>query len=406
MSPAKKGKKRGRKPSGGADPARGGKRCMALVWVDSGELRKKLLKKLRTAERQFEREEERWSRFQQHDGPAFDRWRHVRLGPLEQERADLLQRESLFSSFVTGIYQEAMIQRRRVGTLVPELLAFAGERDDGQPGNKMDGRWSPAYLLKCMDDLWVEPRIQEMERLRQERLEERARGRGNRRKNFMSLEELFMDMMMGVMGEDADELDDEDAEEDEAWDFWNDPPLDDEARSERMGAEAVRPNGDQSLRTIYRALCRELHPDVARHSDERTRQLWLEVQDAYEGRDLERLEALQAVWEMKVDPEARRATLARIMAATKECQAGLRRLRGEIRRRSRDASWEFAERSEKSREALAETMAAGIRREIAEQRVRCQSVMKEYTCLLSAGQRKPRAGMRQEAQGQGVLWDA
>src|SRR5262249_45758370 len=49
------------------------------------------------------------------------------------------------------------------------------------------------------------------------------------------------------------------------------------------------------LKQLYRDLARLLHPDTGAAQDERTRGLWLEVQQAYTEQDLPRLKALSAL---------------------------------------------------------------------------------------------------------------
>lgn len=57
----------------------------------------------------------------------------------------------------------------------------------------------------------------------------------------------------------------------------------------------------RELNQIYRDLARKLHPDVAENYDERKKDLWLMVSEAYQESDLERLKGLKIVCELEAE---------------------------------------------------------------------------------------------------------
>jgi hypothetical protein len=54
------------------------------------------------------------------------------------------------------------------------------------------------------------------------------------------------------------------------------------------------------LRKIYRTIAKQLHPDVNPEFSEVYQDIWLKIKDAYDTGDLERLKALQIVYEMQI----------------------------------------------------------------------------------------------------------
>jgi hypothetical protein len=60
------------------------------VPTDSTTIRRQLLSKLKSAERRFERAQEEWTRHQEHDQPAFERWQRAAVGALQQELMDAI----------------------------------------------------------------------------------------------------------------------------------------------------------------------------------------------------------------------------------------------------------------------------------------------------------------------------
>jgi hypothetical protein len=60
----------------------------------------------------------------------------------------------------------------------------------------------------------------------------------------------------------------------------------------------------EALRSLYRSLARQLHPDVNPELTEAQKEIWLLVQEAYENCDLEKLKAIQIVYESEIQAAA------------------------------------------------------------------------------------------------------
>ena len=345
--------------------------CRALVPGDGLSLRKKLMKDLKSAERRFEKAQQEWMRHQQVDMPEFRRWHHLELGPLEQEIHRYQSELHLYDTFLAGLEQEQYLQARGIPALLRELVAYAEANHDGNESHRLDGEWSPAYLMSCGFTLWQEPRKREFDR-RQERLRQQQRQKQDKagEKRSPHLEGSILDFLMGMLeeeergfeGADPDDLLDED---------FQSPPT--------RSREGTR---EQEFRSIYRKLCRALHPDVAGEATPERHQLWLDVQDAYEARDFERMEALHAAWEMKGDPQGRASTCARILAATRECMMGLRSLQRDLRTAKKHPGWHFAALAGAERTRRARQMMEEMKQEIGELKWNVDRERREFLHLM------------------------
>ena len=364
------------RPSGG-ETGRGRKTasspavCRALVPGDGLSLRKKLMKELKSAERRFGKAQQEWMRHQKVDMPEFWRWHHLELGPLEQELNRCQSELHLYGNFLEGLEQERFVQNRGIHALLIELVAYAEAHNDGSESHRLDGEWSPAYLMSCGFTLWQEPRMKEFDR-RQERVRQEQRQKQDKagKKRSPHLEGSIMDFLMGMLEEG--EWAPEGAGEDDS--------LDEESKSPSPRSKAGM--REQEFRSIYRKLCRALHPDVAGEATPERHQLWLEVQDAYEARDFERMEALHAAWEMKGDPQGKASTCSRILAATRECMMGLRSLQRDLRTAKKHPGWRFAALAGAERARRARQMMEQMKQEIGELKWNVDRERREFLRLM------------------------
>ena len=60
------------------------------------------------------------------------------------------------------------------------------------------------------------------------------------------------------------------------------------------------PERSSELRKVYRALAKQLHPDVNSQLTEEQKQLWHQVKEAYESGDLEKLKAMRIVYQKEL----------------------------------------------------------------------------------------------------------
>lgn len=356
-------------------------RCVALVPADTQAIRKRLLKELKSAERRFQKAQTEHERYREVDVPAYQRWHHVTLGPLEQELQMAHQEYGLFSSFLAILSDEQAIQGRSARQLLIVLLNYAQKHHDGRETNRLYDEWSPAFLMECAYALWQKPREiaqQEQEdawrRQREAQKQARTNKKGRRNSEEECLNALMDDLTDIFLGATEDEEED--------W-SWGRPKM--AEAPHRLDKEH-----DQEFRALYRRLCRALHPDVAGESTPDMLRLWIEVQDAHDACDYERMEALYAAWEMKTNPQAQHGfTCARIIAATRECLAGLRSLRRDLRAAKKHVSWRFSALAKAKREQRAQRLTKELQSNVWVMKGELEWVRREYRHLLERARRPP-----------------
>ena len=356
-------------------------RCMALVPADTQAVRKQLLKALKSAERRFQKAQTEHERYREVDVPAYQRWHHVTLGPLEQELQMAHQEYGLFSSFLAILSDEQAIQGRSARQLLIVLLNYAQKHHDGRETNRLYDEWSPAFLMECAYALWQKPREiaqQEQEdawrRQREAQKQARTNKKGRRNSEEEWLADLMDDFANVIFGGAEDE--------EEEW-SWGRP----EAAPPPRKMDKER---DREFRALYRRLCRALHPDVAGEPTAETLRLWNEVQNAHDASDYERMEALYAAWEMKADPQAQNGfTCARIIAVTRECLAGLRSLQRDLSVAKKQVSWHFSVLAETKRKQRAKRLTKELEANVWLVKGEVESARREYRRVLDRARRAP-----------------
>lgn len=109
---------------------------------------------------------------------------------------------------------------------------------------------------------------------------------------------------------------------------------------------------DQRIKERYRRLARILHPDMGSAAGEgdfgatRRKELWLQVQAAYEARDLARLDQLLLLATISEKGAFFAATISEILALSARLRDALRPLRRQVRELRRSLAWEFADRKD------------------------------------------------------------
>ena len=107
------------------------------------------------------------------------------------------------------------------------------------------------------------------------------------------------------------------------------------AGAERHLSHLMTPEDAAELRRLYRMLVKALHPDLHPGQDDMDRLLWLRVQEAYGGSDLEELRALTLLLEKPTDPsDDLRSTAAsakdKLLAEREALKAQVKRLLTEM----------------------------------------------------------------------------
>jgi hypothetical protein len=123
---------------------------------------------------------------------------------------------------------------------------------------------------------------------------------------------------------------------------------------------------DVRIKEIYRLLVRRLHPDTRADSDADVSALWHEVQEAYDERNLERLEMLLAMTDIEAETAGQHTTLFQMQTVLSELRSSLRALQRSIGVAKKELAWGFTERKDQS--ALEERLRGQFERDLAHQR--------------------------------------
>ena len=99
---------------------------------------------------------------------------------------------------------------------------------------------------------------------------------------------------------------------------------------------------EESLKFIYRNLVRILHPDYRKDEDARADELWHEVQNAYQKKDIERLNTLYALYNIRKGNFRENFTISQIQNVEEEFKLQLKQIRQNIRLAKKQPAWGFS----------------------------------------------------------------
>ncbi len=260
-----------------------------LVWVDESPIRAEELRAYRAVERELGKLREALEVFEARDVPAFGEWEARTFGALlteirELERGiaektwllDEIDDEVLWSGCSqVEAYRRVLAARERGsrqgngehggGGEGGEAEDFSGSgKDDSAPrGMFGDADLPPDFDMKEFDS---------MSKRKQQEFRDKYEVMG-----------AMYEMMTGDRAPNLDEV----LDRERARVGGGSRPV--------AAAESAEPM-DQRLKMLYRRLVRRLHPDGNSELTLREKELWHEVQAAYQDRDLDRLEAVAAGW--------------------------------------------------------------------------------------------------------------
>jgi hypothetical protein len=96
------------------------------------------------------------------------------------------------------------------------------------------------------------------------------------------------------------------------------------------------------IKEVYRTLVRRLHPDL-QTDDTKVSTIWHDVQEAYEARNLDRLETLLSLTEVQSGANGGNASLSQMLRALEELSRGVKAIQRSIREAKRDPAWRFCQ---------------------------------------------------------------
>lgn len=320
-----------------APPSRN--RCRLLIWVDATPHRARTAKQYQELKKKIEETTAEIEEFERVKAPAYEAWHASTFGPLLTEHRDLSEALTEKLAFVDQVQKEQALRGGSLEAAYQRVLKARSRREAGLQGR--EGQPTPGEEKEAEE-------------------EEEAGG-------FNSFAAMFREAIRNLLGIDPDDLRaSERARFEKAFrrDMGMDgPPVKKPARPAPPGATEAQ------CKQIYRMLVRKLHPDTGAPVTAQARQLWDDLQDAWQRRDLERLKLIESLVEMQgtgAEPNFSAATLGQLRQIVKELARVWRKT--QQHRRSLDDHPASRLADPKSAKRLATTIRAEFGRDIREMR--------------------------------------
>jgi hypothetical protein len=294
-----------------------------LVLIDQAPLRARAAADCAAAMARLEQARSGWHRFERKDKPAFARWRAREFGALLSTAREV---ETQIGECQALIHEVEMEMRR----------AFQDPYSAYQ--RVLFRRENPAAAAAA------------------ETSAPRETGHGGRKLSDFEKEALFQEWVQRSLGTNPDKMDDEaystsfEAFKSHMFQAAPPEPSSPNKNRARSGAGAIEDEGEEEdekdevdarVKELYRRLVRRLHPDLRADGNAAVGALWHEVQEAYAGGDVARMEILLAL----SDIEANRAadqSVSQMHALLAELQRSLRALEKSLLEAEGEDAWDFA----------------------------------------------------------------
>lgn len=317
----------------------------ALLIIDNEPIREKALKDCRAIINQRDKVMGELHRFNQSDRPAFDRWFNKEFGALLTEARETAQKASELRQVIQIVEVEAMLggapcwraYRNFKKARIAEKNGHGAEHKvdddaDADFDNDPDDKEAPSP-----DKRWEE----EIKR------------------HFRNI--------FGFSEEEAEEA---------FRDF------------SRRGCVNFQKEGspepEPRLKEIYRMLVRRLHPDLQEKMDDRKRDLWHAVQDAYRTRDLERLDTILAQCDIEEGALSPHTPVSRLQCVWMEIKDAINALNRELRKARNEPSWRFSGKSPDEIRQTRDHLERGLRETLLEHvtlRDKLQAIIDEWEAI-------------------------
>lgn len=358
----------------------GGSRCRALIVIDSSRIRRKAFTNCKRARSTFEKAEEEMQHFETHDKPAFKRWYRMALGPKISETDRLteevrqweqkLHRLDYFSRLkrcsireAARLYEEQREEFERQEECLQKQL-----REEEELRQRAAEKRRAAMVEDVLDDLYefLEPKRKKIKKsikrgepkelVFYELMNEFCWLSGAPLFHLVALtqEPEFADLWaeFGLDGALDGTVEGEffgvDAESDTGWEAEN--SFAGETGRDKSSADPSDPETTR-LNSLWREMAFALHPDQSDSGqDEAKLELWHQVQEAMQQRDVDRMEVLHAHMQILTGDLSPSTPVSRIQGLTEMYRHSREALRRSIRKlRQNDHRWGFAKLDERRR---------------------------------------------------------
>ncbi len=324
-----------------------------LLLVDNAPIREAALADYHRVEKQVAQVRVKLEAFETGDLPAYQRWEARVLGPLLTELRTLMQaideKRSLLEAieeemYWTGCNQTTAYRRvvnaERGGEKQKEQEHFEEFEDERGPNPGA----SPGDRMFGQSDLPPDFDIDQFDR-----------GSAREKKDFREFYEMMAAMFEAITGKRAPSLDDvlraERARKhggatNEVKEHGEGSAPGDRSRGTRPRVDAAAQRVEDRIKELYRMLVRQLHPDRNHQQSERERELWHQVQEAYQKRDLDKLEALAGRIEIGLNGKSSQLPVQILRRMAGELRDALRGLQKQLNATRKHPAWAFREKAE------------------------------------------------------------
>jgi hypothetical protein len=287
-----------------------------IVLLDQRPLRRKAASECSRQMARLEKAKAEWKRFQAEDRAPFDRWMAstfgVLLSRLREIEAAVRSREELMREvevemFFGGARSPRSAYRRvqdRRDAPPPEVEPHdAPPRQDDEAG--FEGADFDAFAQEMIFENFLRS----------------AMGMNPDRMSDAKYEKMFADFQARVFGQD---------------------------RAEPQAAPAPPKPEQGRIKELYRLLVRRLHPDTRAESDAEVSAIWHEVQEAYGDGNVERLEMLLALTDLKANEIGEHTSLFQMRSVLTELRRSYNAIQRKLRAAKTDPAWNFGRTQDRS----------------------------------------------------------
>jgi hypothetical protein len=317
-----------------------------IIAINDGPLRKRAAKECNKAMAKLEKARAELQRFEQEDRPSFERWMAATFGTLLTELRDnvrlIHEQEVLIQDVETEMIWSNHANPRKAYAAVMKRRQSPDADEDFAEGDSFTA-------------------FEEM-------------GAANSKEERRALFDSFVRSVLGIHPEQMGNADYANMfAEFETKVFGIGPQMSPFPTHDREKPSASRE--EARFKEIYRILVRRLHPDLRADGDATVSALWHEVQEAYEARNLDRLETLLAMNELGTGSNSQ-ASLSQIRGALADLNRAFRAIRRSLQEAKRDPAWGF------SRNPCHDPMEKRIRREMEESLSHQQKVLADLKATI------------------------
>ncbi|MCB1179175.1 MAG: hypothetical protein KDK36_16445 [Leptospiraceae bacterium] len=299
------------------------KTSLGLVLIDQEPIRDDYIKKCKTAFKELKKAQNEWKEFESKDSPEFSRWYNSSFGEKISKIRDTHQKAGEIYHLVHEVYFYA----ENLGITMYQAYLFVMEKRKNEEKSEED-EWEKYNKQKhsnhnqdseteddCDDDFQFSDAELEMlfeQMLKDnEELKRKCKDPKLKRKLFEEFKKHF--------------------EHDE----------NDEDKKEKSESESL----EERVKSRYRKLVRILHPDYRENKeDQELDDIWHKVQEAYQNKDIEKLDMLLAICNIKEGNFSEEFSISQILDVSLEYKSQLKALKKKLKLAKKDDAWGFTKR--------------------------------------------------------------